>query len=173
MGTHGQSRSKRKKLQCAYLFADGHAVLVYEKHDREAGDVRWVEVIEKFGPECHFTGRIVFHWGSDGLVNLCRKALEVRAKVPSVEAGSTRTKELGLAVGTLDVQLGRDSLDGVHFHDLDNVLSGPYKYQPEVVETFDPQISHWSDYRVAKIHRLPAPRASARVQPGMDGADGT
>jgi prepilin-type processing-associated H-X9-DG protein len=29
----------RKKLQCAYLFADGHAVLVYEKHDRQAGDM--------------------------------------------------------------------------------------------------------------------------------------
>ena len=51
----------KQKLHCAYLFADGHAVLVYEKHDRQAGDIRWAEVVEKFGPECRFTGRIVFH----------------------------------------------------------------------------------------------------------------
>ena len=36
-----------KKLHCAYLFADGHAVLVFEKHDRRAGDTRWAEVVEK------------------------------------------------------------------------------------------------------------------------------
>ena len=72
----------KKKLHCAYLFADGHAVLVYEKHDRQAGDIRWAEVVEKFGPECRFKGRIVFHWGSNGLLNLCRKAVAVRAKAP-------------------------------------------------------------------------------------------
>ena len=51
----------KKKLHCAYLFGDGHAVLVYEKRDRQAGDIHWAEVIEKFGPECQFEGRIVFH----------------------------------------------------------------------------------------------------------------
>ena len=72
----------KQKLHCAYLFADGHAVLVYEKHDRQAGDIRWAEVVEKFGPECRFTGRIVFHWGSNGLLNLCRKAvLEVQSSI--------------------------------------------------------------------------------------------
>jgi len=146
----------RKNLHCAYLFADGHAVLIYEKRDRQARDIRWAEVVEKFGPECKFEGRIVFHWGSNGLLNLCRKAVAVRAKAPTLDAGSERTRELGILVGTLEVQLGQDDLDRIHLHDLDGVLSAPYKYQPEHGEQFDPRISHWADYRVAKVHRVPA-----------------
>ena len=167
MNPHGQRRSK-KKLHCAYLFGDGHAVLVYEKHDRQAGDIRWVEVVEKFGPECRFTGRIVFHWGSDGLLNLCRKAVAVRAKAPTIEADSTRTKELGIPVGTLDIQLGSDARDSVYFHDLEGVLGAPYKYQPEADEKFKPEASHWSDYRVAKVHRLPVKSAPPppQAEPG-------
>jgi hypothetical protein len=154
-----------KKLHCAYLFADGHAVLVYEKHDRQAGDIRWAEVVEKFGPECRFTGRITFHWGSNGLLNLCRKAVAVRATAPTLDAGSDRTRELGIPVGTLEIQLGDDHLDRIHLHDLDGVLSAPYKYQPEVVETFDPEISRWCDYRVAKVHRLPAKQPATQTEP--------
>ena len=41
----------KKKLHCAYLFADGHAVLVYEKHHRQAGDTRWAEVVGEVRPE--------------------------------------------------------------------------------------------------------------------------
>jgi hypothetical protein len=156
----------KKKLHCAYLFADGHAVLVYEKHDRQAGEIKWAEVVEKFGPDCQFEGRIVFHWGSNGLLELCRKAIAVRAKAPTIEAGSTRTKELGIPVGTLELQLGNDHLDHVHLHDLHGVLSGPYCYQPEVSETFDPQISRWCDYRVAKVHRV---RAKPPTNPNASG----
>jgi hypothetical protein len=75
----------KKKLHCAHLFADGHAVLVYEKHDRRAGDTHWAEAVEKFGPECRFTCCIVFHRGSSDLLNLCRKAETVRATAATLE----------------------------------------------------------------------------------------
>jgi prepilin-type processing-associated H-X9-DG protein len=146
----------RKKLHCTYLFADGHAVIIYEKHDRQGGEIKWAEVIEKFGPECRFEGRIVFHSGSNGMLNLCRKAVAVRATIPTLDAGSERTRELGIPVGTLEIQLGDDRLDRIYFHDLDGVLSAPYKYQPEVAETFDPQITRWRDYQVTKVQRTPA-----------------
>jgi len=158
----------RKNLHCAYLFADGHAVLVYEKHDRRAGDIRWAEVIEKFGPECRFTGRIIFYWGSNGLLNLCRRAVALRVEAPTLETGSERTRELGIPVGTLEIQFSDDHLDSIYFHDLDSVLCAPYKYQPEADEKFDPQISHWADYRVAKVHRLPSKLQPAQVEPGTD-----
>jgi hypothetical protein len=61
--------------------------------------------------------------------------------------------------------LGDDHLDRIHLHDLDGVLSAPYKYQPEVVETFDPEISRWCDYRVAKVHRLPAKQPATQTEP--------
>jgi hypothetical protein len=157
-----------KKLHCAYLYADGHAVLVYEKHDRQAGDIRWVEIVEKFGPECRFTGRIVFCWGSNGLVSLCRKAVAVRAKLPTLDSGSERTRELGIPVGTLEVQLGGGHLDSVYFHEFEGVLSAPYTYQPEQDEKFDPEISRWADYRVAKVHRLHGKPQPAQAEPGAE-----
>jgi hypothetical protein len=127
-----------KKLHCAYLFADGHAVLVYEKHDRRAGDTRWVEVVEKFGPKCRFTGCIVFHRGGNHLLNLCRKAETVRA-----------------TAATLEIQLSQGHLHNVWVHGLSVVLGAPYTHQPEHDVKFDPEISRWADYRVAKVHRLP------------------
>lgn len=36
MKTNSHRRAKQN-LQCACLFGDGHAVLVYEKYDRQAG----------------------------------------------------------------------------------------------------------------------------------------
>jgi hypothetical protein len=129
----------KKQLHCAYLFADGHAVLIYEKRDRQAGDIRWAEVIEKFGPECRFTGCIVFHRGSSDLLNLCRKAEAVRA-----------------TAATLEIQLTEGRLHNVWVHGLSGVLGAPYTCQPEHDVKFDPEISHWANYRVAKVHRRPA-----------------
>jgi prepilin-type processing-associated H-X9-DG protein len=141
----------KKKLHCAYLFADGHAVLVYEKHDRRAGDTHWAEAVEKFGPECRFTGCIVFHRGSSDLLNLCRKAEAVRA-----------------TAATLEIQLTEGRLHNVWVQGLSCVLGTPYTYQPEQDEKFDPEISHWADCRVAKVHRLPAKRQPTQAEPGTD-----
>jgi hypothetical protein len=158
-------RQMEKKLNCPYLFEDGHAVMIFEKHDRQAGEIRWAEVIEKFGPECSFEGRIVFHWGSNGLLNLCRKAVAVRAKAPSLDAGSERTREQGFPVGTLEIQLSDDHLDRVYLYDLEGVLGAPYTHQPEKGEKFDPQASHWADYRVARIHRQPVKPQPVQPEP--------
>ena len=128
----------KKKLHCAYLFADGHAVLVYEKHDRKAGDIRWAEVVEKFGPECRFTGRIMFDRANQRLLNLCRRAVGIRA-----------------APATLELQVRQRQLKNVWVHGLSSVLGVPYTYQPEADEQFDPEISRWANYRVTKVHRLP------------------
>ena len=48
------------------------------------------------------------------------------------------------------------------------MLGAPYTYQPEQDEKFDPEISRWADYRVAKVHRLPAKLQPAQVEPGTD-----
>jgi len=138
----------KKKLHCAYLFADGHAVLVYEKHDRRAGDIRWAELVEQFGPECRFSGRVMFHEGSSAMLNLCRKAVAVR-----------------VAHATLEVELHNAQFNPVWHHGLSSVLGAPYTYQPEQDEKFDPQISRWGDYRVTKVYRSPAKRHFARHRP--------
>ena len=40
-----------RKLHHACLFADGPAVMVYEKRDPQSGVIRCAEVVEQVGPE--------------------------------------------------------------------------------------------------------------------------
>ena len=47
-------------------------------------------------------GRIVFHRGSNGLLNLCRKAVAVRATAATIEVGSNCTG-MGIPVCTSNV----------------------------------------------------------------------
>ena len=138
----------KKKLHCAYLFADGHAVLVYEKHDRQAGDIRWAEVVEQFGPECRFTGRVMFQEDTSAMLNLCRKAVTVR-----------------VTHATLEVELHNAQFKPVWHHGLSSVLGAPYTYQPEADEKFDPEISRWGAYRVTKVHRLPVKQPKVGPEP--------
>jgi hypothetical protein len=142
----------RKKLHCACLFADGHAVMVYERRDPQAGDIRWAEIVEKFGPECRFTGRVMFHDGSGAMLNLCRKAVAVR-----------------VTHATLEVEMANTHFNKVWPHDLSSVLGAPHTHQPEQEEKFDPEISRWADYRVTKVHRCPPsdipPGASRNREP--------
>ncbi len=52
----------RKRLNCAYLFADGHAVLVYEKHDQPAGGISCItrmlnaQHYKRSGQRCNHSG---------------------------------------------------------------------------------------------------------------------
>lgn len=149
----------KPKLWCSYLYADGHAVLVYEKSDKHAGTVKWCEVHEKFGPECQFEGRIVIGSFSEGLTNLCKRAAVVRAKEPDAKHGSDATKKLGISIGTMEVQMSSGSYhDSLYFYDMPGTFSGPYHYQPETIEVFKADATHWSDYRIAKIHRAKQPQ---------------
>jgi hypothetical protein len=146
-----------KSLHCAYLYADGHAVIIYKKQDNDAGEIQFAEIIESFGPKhCSFTGRIVIsRYG--GLLNLIRKAYTVRATAASTQHGSDRTRELGISVGYLEVEMSNDWNDSITLYDMPGTMAGPYTYQPETVETFDAGISRWSGYPVARIHRVKSP----------------
>lgn len=51
----------RKKLHRSYFFADGHAVLVYEKHARQAGGISRITRTlnaqhERSGHRCNHSG---------------------------------------------------------------------------------------------------------------------
>ncbi len=43
-----------KRLTHAYLFPDRHAILIYEKHDKEAGTIEFAEQYENFLPDCKY-----------------------------------------------------------------------------------------------------------------------
>lgn len=157
----------RAKPKCTYLYADGHAVQVFEQNHDRAGRVEWVEIFQHFGPDVQFTrGRIVFHWGSDTLVNLVKKAWWVNAKPRSLENGSEASKKLGVEVGLLKVGLGKHWNEYVAFDDT-SILSGHYCYQPECDEKFEDVAEklYWADHRIHKVHRISPKPSLVTVEP--------
>jgi len=151
----------KASIYCAYLYADGHAVVIYEKQDSDAGSIKYVEVYEKLGPECNFKGRLVVHRG--GLFNLLRRAKIVRAVTPSLSHGSQNTQEKGIEVGYLELTMSNDWTDTIAFYEMPGLISGPHTYQPTGAdEAFDPDASIWGQYRIARVHRVkPTPTTQA------------
>lgn len=151
----------QKRLTCTYLYADGHAVQLFEKNDPDAGNIEFVEITEKF-TEAHlsFEGRILFDRYNDGLVWLAKNALRIEAREASLERGSDNTKKLGIAVGHCEFKM---KFGDVWFTSMDRVISCPYTYQPKNTETFDPTLTHWCAHHVAKIHRVKAPASAERA----------
>lgn len=145
-----------RNLTCTYLFPDGHAVQVFEKHDPDAGLVQFVEVHERFtAARLDFTGRIIFGRHNGGLADVVRRlATGIRATAPSVDQGSEATRKAGIYLGTLTVETKGGA---IYFHEFPALLSGEYTYQPGATyaEKFNPDMSSWADHRVAKVHRIP------------------
>lgn len=146
-----------KALRCLYLYADGHAVAVYAKTFREVGQVEFTEITEQWTKaRCHFTGRLVLgRSGSAGLAELMRSAQAIVVQAPSLERGSQATKERGIRVGSLELIMPKGQ--SLYWHDLSQVISCPWTYQPDCVEAFDPNLREWADKKVHRIHRIKAP----------------
>lgn len=147
-------RPSNKRLRTVYLYPDGHAVAAWEKYDREAGTVEWIEIHERWGPAVAFsTGRLIL---KGELALLVKDARTVDAELASLEAGSERSRAAGLALDTLRVLPKGAGVDWpVYFHNIPSMLSGPWTYQPEVeTETFDQvrEATRWSLSNVAKVH---------------------
>jgi hypothetical protein len=147
----------KKRLTCAYLYADGHAVLLYEKTDRDAGTVEFAEIHEKWtDARLDFKGRLCFsRYESAGFMRLAKMAKLIQAKEPSTDRGSENTRKLGIPVGSLEFNFDRNYYGGdcAHFKSMPSVLSAGYTYQPEIDDKFDPNIMHWGITRVGKVHR--------------------
>lgn len=142
-----------KTLRSTYLYADGHAVLLFKKQDKEAGEIEFVEIVERFtDASLSFTGRLVIGPYSGAVSHVIKLADSVRAKVPTLNDGSEGTRAKGIAFGTLEVRLGKHG--SLYFHDMPGTISGPYTYQPDHVETFDAGCGRWGGYGVARIHRV-------------------
>lgn len=144
----------KKRLRTVYLYPDGHAIACWEKHDREAGQIEWVEIHERWGPAVGLkTGRLIL---SGQLALLVRDARAVNAKPAALERGSDRTRELGLAPDALEVLPKGAGIDWpVVFNSIADVLSAEWTYQPEAeTETFEEvrESVRWSLSNVARVH---------------------
>ena len=154
------SSSSRKICTCLYLYADGHAVACYEKYDREAGRVEYVEIYERIVAArsfLGFKGRIVFHDG-EAFLPLLKGARHVTAEAPAIDRGSDTTKRKGIPVGEVAILPAKGG--ELRWHLIPDVLSSDLTYdeaQQGYGETFDSGATRWSERHVGKIHRSAPP----------------
>lgn len=149
-----------KTLRCSYLYADGHAVLLHQKRYKDAGEVEFAEIHEKW-TEAHlgFKGRIVFN--SPELLRMAKRAVRIEAQEPRLDHGSQNTKEKGIAVGHLVFTFGEYS-DYLCLTTMPNLISASWTYQPDVVATCPhPDIARWGSLSVGKF--VPAKRAQSTL----------
>lgn len=158
----------KNKIQAAYLYADGHAILVYEQVMRIGWvrkEIEYVELYEKWTKApLQFTGRLVFHrYHAGAFMKLAKMSHVISCEEPSLERGSDKTKQMNLLYGDLSFQMddgscvsiptfsdGTDYGSGQH-----SICSNGYTYQPKCVETFDntANSSEWCGHPITKIHR--------------------
>lgn len=149
-----------KTAKTAYLYSDGHAVILHEEDHPKAGRVEWAEVFEKLGPDCRFTGRLVFHnvnWYQT--FQFAAQSAVVEASGPSLDQGSENTKRHGYAVGNLSMRPEKSGRGALHWIMIPDLISSDVTIQGKGHdETFASNTDNgfWGLVRIAKIHRAPA-----------------
>lgn len=146
-----------KKMTCLYLYADGHAVTIWEQDHKVVGKVEWAEIHQHYGPEVRFQrGRVTVGRYDGGMQILIKNAWWIDASEASRSNGSDATKKLGIEVGYLKVGLGNEWHNYVMFNEL-SCLSGEYTYQPDMSERFEDVAEKptWGcNTMVVKVHRV-------------------
>jgi hypothetical protein len=151
VGMAAAKDSSVKTIRSAYLYADGHAVLICED-EFKGRKIDHVEIIENYGPRCNFHGRVIFSnpdWYCE--FDLAKKAEMVDASEASIENGSDHTRSMGIAVGSLKLHFAKGKQ--LHITSMPRIISAPFTYQPETVELFDADCTYWSGMPVTKITR--------------------
>ncbi len=148
----------KSKQTCAYLYADGHAVIIHEQTVNLGGKHETLEyaVIHEKWTNAHlsFQGRLCLgRYEASVFMRLAKEAIQIRASVPSVESGSDNTRKLGIAVGSLSFEFRNG--EHIHWTVMPDLISGPFTYQPDHNETFDPERTNWGMCKVTKIIRAP------------------
>lgn len=165
-GAPGRKETIMKKLTCSYLYADGHAVLMYEKEDKDAGRITFCEIYEKWtNARLSFTGRLIFGQFDQEMLKLAKRATSIVAHEASIDRGSDNTKKLGIPWGSLEFRMsGGYWGNGLHFSEMPGLISGPYTYQPKVVEVCPSKNEmYWAGERIAKFHPATKQEPTAAV----------
>jgi hypothetical protein len=112
-----------RKLTCSYLYTDGTLVAYYDEFRKDAKIGETVDVTlgyctlnlaayamdgdgsgSVYAGKRKVTGRIVFHsWNDDAVISLA-KGGTINATLPSLTAGSNRSREMGLKVQYVELK---------------------------------------------------------------------
>ena len=107
-------KPKTDSLKCAYLYADGHVMCVFERNIKDLHTrLSYVQIAESIGVK--LTGgsngsrvvRVVFH-SPAALVAAAAlpSPVEARASIPTVDQGSDGTRDKGITWGGVTVESG-------------------------------------------------------------------
>ena len=143
-------KSEIKTCKTAYLYDDGHLVLVHKKHDRDAGEVNWVTIYQNIGIKTFFDkpGRLIIDSEVLPFLNCCTK---INVQTASVNRGSDNTKKMGISVETISLYNGTPY--GWHLTNMPDVISSQIYYNSNGKgEKFQPNLYYWCQYPVKQIY---------------------
>ena len=143
-----------------YLYADGHAVVVHSKDDRQAGKVQWVTLHESIDVRAMFPngkGRIIVKGPASMAMLLA--AIAVAPSEPSLIAGSENTRKRDIPVANFAFNFGHGN---VHIPSFPGLISWDFTYQPEYSETWDDLAEkyHWCDYNITARYPVAQKKAA-------------
>jgi hypothetical protein len=140
-----------KTARSLYLYSDGHAVVCHQKKDKDAGEVRWVTLHESIGVtplfDCDGGRLIVTDRAAIAMILACHS---VRCNPASLDRGSNRTKERGIAVETIALNFGYGE---TFFYNMPGLISCDLVFQTGIDESWDDvkSVRHWSIDPVGEV----------------------
>lgn len=145
-------RSEIKTCNCAYLYEDGHLVMVHRKKDRDAGDVQWVTVYENVGIVCQFEGRLIIDPSALPFILMSKR---ITASEPSVTSGSDNTKRLNIKTGSIILYNGIDHRGWI-ISTMPDLITSDVRLQSDSAETFDEvkEISTWCIHSIKNVYQV-------------------
>lgn len=150
-----------KTCRCAYLYADGHMVMVHEKKDVDAGRVEWVTLHENIGVKCDFEGRLIISgcWADSAAIHFVASCQRIRVRPATIKGGSENTRKANIPVGYIGFNFGHGY---VTFSQFSTMVSDDFTLQTDKVTTWDEVKGNtrWSDYPVSHVYAEPKPAVS-------------
>lgn len=138
-------KSEIKTCKTAYLYHDGHLVLVHEKRDKDAGRVEWVTIYENIGIKTYFKepGRLII---SKEVLPFLSVAKRVDVRPKNYNNGSDNTRSRNIAVETISLYNGSDY--GWHISNFPDVISSDIYFNDNDTSVFSAENCSWLGYPV-------------------------
>ena len=140
--------SEIKTCRTAYLYHDGHMVLIHEKRDKDAGSVEWATIYENANIDTVFNpGRLII---KPEALPFILQASRITVSEQSVSQGSDNTRKLGIAVETIGLYNG--SYRPWFISNFPGVISSDVYFNTNDTDPFDKDCRRWGDVPVKAIY---------------------
>ena len=146
-------KSELKTCDCAYLYNDGHFVMVHKKRDKDAGDVQWVTIYENIGIKVSLPDgyRLII---KPETLSFIMYASKITGKSASADMGSDNTKRLGIAIESISLYNG-NGYKAWHITNMPDLISADI-YLNHFSSNFSDcleQPYYWASHSIKHIYR--------------------